>query len=69
VAGVGLLHGIHGKSADGIDAGLIELFVCHHGPLCRGVCLMRRLSLVVLSTNYVGRIEHRLERRAAGSDR
>ena len=41
VAGVGLLDGIHGKSADGIDAGLIKLCVRHHGPLCRGVCLER----------------------------
>ena len=62
VTGVGLLHGIHGKSTDRIDAGLIELCLCHSGPLRRGVFLRYcRLPSVDLTTIYLGRIEGRLK--------
>ncbi len=38
MTGVGLLHGIHRKRTDRIDAGLVELGVCHYGPLILAVC-------------------------------
>ena len=33
VAGVGLLHGVHGQEADGVDAELIEVAVAVHRVL------------------------------------